>query len=355
VRDLLDERASSEQVRAAVETPAGFDAGLFTTVSELGLTGLLVPEERGGSGGEFADVAVVLHELGRRAVPLPFVQSAVLAPTALLAAGSPEADDLLAALAAGERRAAVVFGGPQGSVDRRTWTVGYADGTLRGRVGSVLDASSADELVVVADAADGPVVVLVAAADAEVVATPTTDRTRGLADVGLDGVGTDRVLARGREAEELAGTLVRTAAWATACDATGLAERITEETAAYARERQQFGRAIGSFQAIKHSCADMWIAVECARASLDPATLALAGPDAGVADSAVAIAKATATDAGVAVAERAVQNHGGIGFTWEHDAHIWLKRALLDRALYGSPTWWRRRLADAVLPAGVPA
>src|SRR5262245_9013917 len=99
VRGLLDERASSEAVRAAVATGAGFDPGLYATVAELGLVGLLVPEERGGSGGEPADMAVVLHELGRRAVPLPFLQSAVLAPTALLAADVPVADELLPALA----------------------------------------------------------------------------------------------------------------------------------------------------------------------------------------------------------------------------------------------------------------
>jgi alkylation response protein AidB-like acyl-CoA dehydrogenase len=359
VRGLLDELASTEAARAAMATGAGFDPALHATFAQLGLVGLLVPEDRGGAGGEPADMAVVLHEVGRRATPLPFVQSAVLAPTALLAAGGPVAEELLPALAEGQTRAAVVLGGPQGTVDPRTWTVTWtgsgAGGRIDGVVGQVLDVPSADELIVVAGSADGPVVAAVPAAEARVESVDTVDLTRRLGTVSFDGtdVAGEQVLARGERAAVIVSAVLRTAAWAIACDAVGLAEAATEQTAAYARDRHQFGRPIGSFQAVKHACADMSVAVECGRAAVDTATRRITEGDPSAADLAASIAKEFTGDAAVRVCGSAVQVHGGIGFTWEHDAHIWLKRALLDRALYGSPAWHRRRVADAVLPAPV--
>ena len=142
------------------------------------------------------------------------------------------------------------------------------------------------------------------------------------------------------------------AAFAVACDAAAVAERAMEETAAYATVRHQFGRAIGSFQAIKHKCANMAVSIEAGKAALSLALDDLSGhPADGSAGTAVSTAKAYVCDSAVTVCTDAVQAHGGIGFTWEHDAHLWLKRALLDRALFGSPSWHRRRVADAVLPA----
>ncbi|MEU7814030.1 acyl-CoA dehydrogenase family protein [Pseudonocardia sp. NPDC049154] len=360
VRGLLDERASSEALRAAVATPAGFDPALFATVAELGLTGLLVPEERGGSGGEPADMAVVLHELGRRATPLPFLQSAVLAPTALLAAPGSVADELLPAIVEGQVRVAVVLGGPQGAVGPQTWAVDWTDngaggGRIDGVVGEVMDLPSADELIVVARSADGPVVAVLPFSAVRVESVTALDLTRRLGTATFDGaeVPADRVLARGPQAEQLVAVVLRAAAWGLACDAVGLAERTMEQTAAYARDRHQFGRPIGSFQAVKHACATMSVTVECGRAAVDTATRLLTAAVTREADVATSTAKQFAGDGAVEVCGSAVQVHGGIGFTWEHDAHIWLKRALLDRALFGSSAWHRRRVADAVLP--VPA
>ncbi|TAM64457.1 acyl-CoA dehydrogenase family protein [Mycobacterium sp.] len=361
VRNLFDGRASSEHVRAALDTPDGYDTNLWQTVAELDLLGLLVPEQFGGVGAGLPEIAVVLHEIGRRTVPLPIVSSAVLAPTALLHGDNQSlAAEMLPALATGERRAAVVVGGPDGELTPAVWALKWGerrgDYVLNGVAGFVLDAPGADDLIVAARGEDGLLVAAVDAREAAVIAAATTDRTRRLGTVTLDGaaVPAARVLARGDAAGALVARVQAVAAFAIACDAVGLAERTMERTASYAQVRQQFGRAIGSFQAIKHKCADMAVAVECSRAALSLALDALRGrPDEqdGPADvAAVSTAKAYACDAAVTVCGDAIQAHGGIGFTWEHDAHLWLKRALLDRALFGSPSWHRRRVADAVLP-----
>jgi alkylation response protein AidB-like acyl-CoA dehydrogenase len=162
-----------------------------------------------------------------------------------------------------------------------------------------------------------------------------------------------RVVALGGEAAAPVARLQSVAAFAMACDALGAAARATQESAEYAKVRRQFGRPIGSFQAIKHMCADMAVAVETGRAAVGLALDELVTGDAPTA--AVSTAKAYVGDTAVRVCTDAVQAHGGIGFTWEHDAHLWLKRALLDRALFGSSSWHRRRVADAVLPALSPA
>jgi len=359
LREVFDDHASSERVRAVLDSPESFDAELWRTAAELDLTGLLVPEEFGGVGAGLAEAWVVLHELGRRVVPLPFISSAVLAPVALLAGDSAAlAADMLPALAGGQRRCAVVFGGPEGQPDPATWAVTWADQrdrhVLDGMAGFVLDAPDADDLIVAARGPDGLIVAAVAAHDVTVDAVVTTDRTRRLGTVTFSGVpvSADRVLARGERALDVLARLHSVAAFAVACDAAAVAERAMEETAAYATVRHQFGRAIGSFQAIKHKCANMAVSIEAGKAALSLALDDLSGhPADGSAGTAVSTAKAYVCDSAVTVCTDAVQAHGGIGFTWEHDAHLWLKRALLDRALFGSPSWHRRRVADAVLPA----
>ncbi|MGO9158799.1 acyl-CoA dehydrogenase family protein [Mycobacterium sp.] len=362
VRNLLDDRASSERVRTALATPQGYDIELWHTAAELDLLGLLVPEEFDGVGAGLAEIAVVLHELGRRTVPLPLIASAVLAPTALLGGENRAlAAQMLPALVTGERRAAVIVGGPEGQLPQTNWALKWARRNGRfvidGVAGFVLDAPGADDLIVAARGEDGVLIAAVDAREATVTPAASTDQTRRLGTVTFDGVAVPaaRVLAIADAADALVARVQSAAAFAIACDAVGVAERTMEQTAAYAQVRQQFGRPIGSFQAIKHKCADMAVAVECSRAGITLALDALCRPpdeqDDGAAAVAVSSAKAYACDAAVRVCTDAVQAHGGIGFTWEHDAHLWLKRALLDRALFGSPSWHRRRVAAAVLPA----
>ena len=360
VRDVLDERASSEAARAVLDTPHGYDNGLWQTVAELDLLGLLVPEDFGGAGAGLAEMSVLLEELGRRTVPLPVLGSAVLAPTALLGgADRTAAVELLPALVSGQERAAVVMGGAAGQQDPATWALTWSERggrrILDGVSGFVLDAPGADHLVVVARGPEGLLVCVVDAAAATITPIAATDQTRRLATVSFDAVvvPAGRVVALGGEAAAPVARLQSVAAFAMACDALGAAARATQESAEYAKVRRQFGRPIGSFQAIKHMCADMAVAVETGRAAVGLALDELVTGDAPTA--AVSTAKAYVGDAAVRVCTDAVQAHGGIGFTWEHDAHLWLKRALLDRALFGSSSWHRRRVADAVLPALSPA
>ncbi len=360
VRDVLDERASSEAARAVLDTPHGYDNGLWQTVAGLDLLGLLVPEDFGGAGAGLAEMSVLLEELGRRTVPLPVVGSAVLAPTALLGgADRTAAVELLPALVSGQERAAVVMGGAAGQQDPATWALTWSERggrhILDGVSGFVLDAPGADHLVVVARGPEGLLVCVVDAAAATITPIAATDQTRRLATVSFDAVvvPAGRVVALGGEADAPVARLQSVAAFAMACDALGAAARATQESAEYAKVRRQFGRPIGSFQAIKHMCADMAVAVETGRAAVGLALDELVTGDAPTA--AVSTAKAYVGDAAVRVCTDAVQAHGGIGFTWEHDAHLWLKRALLDRALFGSSSWHRRRVADAVLPALSPA
>jgi len=359
VRELLTDRSGSQHVRAALDGPDGFDPSLWRTMAELGVAGLLVPEEHGGMGAEFADMAVVLHELGRRVVPLPIFSGAVLAATALGSCGNPDlASELLPEVAAGGQRITVAIGGPAGQLPVSAWAVRWtaeAGGVrLDGVSGYVLDAPGSDVVIVGAAGPDGPLLAAVDSSVTRIEHQPTTDRTRRVGRVVLEGVMVprERLLTDPGAAGALIGRVQRAAALAVAASGVGLAERVTTETAAYARQRNQFGRPIGSFQAVKHTCADMAVAVECSRVAVDQALAAWGGPDE---ERAVSTAKAFVGDAAAQVCADAVQMHGGIGYTWEHDAHLWLKRALLDQALFGSSSWHRRRVADLVLPSPLVA
>jgi alkylation response protein AidB-like acyl-CoA dehydrogenase len=289
----------------------------------LGWLGLEVPEALDGSGATFAETAVIVEECGRAASRVPHFGSAVLGVGALqLAEPSPVRDDLLRAIATGTTSVAVASG------------FAFEGGRVRGEASFVLDAADADRLLLLT--ADR-----VAVADAnslDVVAVRVLDATRSFATVRADGV----------VAEELStidnAALHDRAALAIAIDSLGIATAMLDATVAYAKAREQFGRPIGSFQAVKHACADMLVQVTAGRALVDDAVAALVAVD-GTASAAVSMAKAYATAAGVAVAGKAMQLHGGIGYTWESGVHAYLKRAVLNRSLFGSPAAHRRRLA----------
>jgi alkylation response protein AidB-like acyl-CoA dehydrogenase len=287
----------------------------------------------------------------------------VLATGALsLATDDAVAGPLRASLVDGRAVGSVAFASGSGSYDlARLTTTWRADGAamrIDGTAGFVLDADLADFLVVGARDAVGMVVAVVVDRDAEgvrVEPVPTVDATRRLFAVTFDGVSTDRQLcAPGADAEALLDNVLALGVVAAALDATGAAERGLEVTAEYAKERMQFGKPIGTFQAVKHHCANMAMAVEASRAATRAAASALDGDRAGWA-SAASIAASYVGPACAEACALELRVHGGIGFTWEHDTHLRLKRVKLDEVLFGTPSWHRRRLADATFPAIVGA
>jgi alkylation response protein AidB-like acyl-CoA dehydrogenase len=359
-RALLDRVSSSERVRATVAEPPGFDRDLWDQMVALGWTTIHLPERYGGAGCGYADVAVVLHELGRAVTPSPFLASAMLAGGALaLADNESLAEELLPAFGAGDSIGTVVLASSDGSYElarsTTTWQSSGASMRLTGEAGFVLDADLANVLVVAARADDGAAAVFAVDATTPGVHTewaPTVDQTRRLFRVSFDDVDVpaDRMLCEpGQGAQELLGRVLAIGVIGAACDAVGTAERALERAADYAKVRTQFGRPIGSFQAVKHHCANMAIAVEAGRAATRAAAEALDGDPADWTTTA-AVASSYVGPACSHACALALLVHGGVGFTWEHDAHLHLKRAKLDEVLFGTPSWHRRRLADAAFP-----
>jgi alkylation response protein AidB-like acyl-CoA dehydrogenase len=360
-RGLLARESSPARVRAALAQPEGFDRALWDQMVELGWTTIHVPEARGGAGCGYAELAVVLHELGRAVTPSPFLASAVLATGALaFAVDTPGAGGYLDALVAGDALGTVALAGASGSYEpsRLTteWTCRAGTLQLQGSAGFVLDADLASVLVVAArDAAGATAMFAVETADPRihVERAATVDETRRLFTVSFDDVAVqdDQLLCEpGDRADGLLGSVLALGVIATACDATGAAAQVLDRTAEYAKQRSQFGKPIGSFQAVKHHCADMAISVEASRAATAAAAGALDGDPAEWATTAAV----TASYVGPACAEVCALGllvHGGIGFTWEHESHLYLKRVKLDEVLFGTPSWHRRRLADAVFPS----
>ena len=352
-----------DELRSTARSLLGRDpsATLWEQIVELGWTSIHVPEARGGAGCGFADVAVVLHEMGRALTPSPFLASAVLATGALLLADNDVvADEVLTALTSSESLGSVALAGSHGSYDPARLTASWerVGGSVRlqGSSGFVLDADVASVLVVAARDAEGTTaIVALDAADPRVRIEPlaTVDETRRLFSVSFDDVvvNADRLLCEpGGRAAELYERVLAIGVIAAACDAAGVAEHVLETAAEHAKVRTQFGKPIGSFQAVKHRCADIAIAVEAACAATRGATEALDGDPAEWTTT----ASVTSSYVGPACAEACAQGllvYGGIGFTWEHEAHRYLKRAKLDEVLFGTPSWHRRRLADAVFPA----
>ncbi|MEU5365170.1 acyl-CoA dehydrogenase family protein [Streptomyces sp. NPDC005925] len=354
VRDLLTDHCDPAGVIARTESDTPHDLALWKSLTEgMGLAGLLVPEELGGQGATHREAAVVLEELGRAVAPVPYLTSAVVATEALLAVrtgappggrtdavvgtgGLPAADALLGELASGRRVGALAVGlhiAPGGAVR----TARVENGTLHGELTGVADAAVADVLLVPAD--DGG---LYAVEPGAVTVTPqvSLDLTRPLATVTLDGAPGRRL----GDAVPAVRRALRAGAGLLASEQLGLAEWTLTETARYLKERTQFNRPVGGFQALKHRLAQLWLDVVGLRAAARAAADALAtGRDA---DLAVAVAQAYAAPVAVRAAEEAVQLHGGIGMTWEHPAHLYLKRAKADSIAHGTSGAHRAALAE---------
>ncbi|GAA3788140.1 acyl-CoA dehydrogenase family protein [Amycolatopsis tucumanensis] len=345
VRDLLTDRAGFASVLARTESAEPYDLKLWRTLAaDLGLAGLAVPEELGGQGASYREVAVVLEELGRSVAPVPFLGSAVLATAALLAAGDTE---LLPRLAGGELIGALAVplttapdAGFPGGVSANT------EGALSGSVRTVADASVADVLIVPAVGPDGPGLYAVEKAGATVTEVVSLDLTRRLADVSFDNA-SSRLLASGPGAEAALRQALLVGAGLLASEQVGVAQWCLDETVAYLKQRYQFGRPVGSFQALKHRLADLYLEIVSARATARYAADTLATGDADV-PVAVAVAQSTCSAVALHAAEESVQLHGGIGMTWEHPAHLYLKRAKSSELALGTPGRHRAALAGLV-------
>jgi alkylation response protein AidB-like acyl-CoA dehydrogenase len=340
VRDLLTDHCDAAGVIARVESDAPHDRELWKLLADgMGLAGLLVPEELGGQGAGHREVAVVLEELGRAVAPVPFLTSAVVATEALLAGDSGDAGDLLGDLASGRRigALAVALNLLAGSAYK---VVRFEDGALHGELTGIADAAVADVLLVPAD--DGGLYAVDASA-ATVTPQVSLDLTRPLAKVVLDGA-PGRLLG---DAEPAVRRALRAGAGLLASEQLGLAEWTLTETVRYLKERKQFNRPVGGFQALKHRLAHLWLEVVNLRAAARNAAdqLATGGDDT---DLAVAVAQAFAAPVAVHAAEEALQLHGGIGMTWEHPVHLYLKRAKADSIAYGTAGAHRAALAELV-------
>ncbi len=353
-RRFLSDKAPSERVRELMDDEAGYDAALWAEMAAMGWHGMAIPEAFGGAGFTFLELSVLLEEMGRSLLPAPFLASVVLAANTLLAAGSDEQKKrVLPGIASGETIATLALTEPNGRWDADgVEATARQDGdgwVLEGTKSFVLDGHVADMLIVAARDADGLALFLVPAEASGLTVTPleTMDQTRRMAEVRLDGVAVgadDRLAVGGWDVLE---RVLEIAAVALALEQVGGAQAALEMAVAYAKERMQFGRPIGSFQAIKHKCADMLVATESAKSAAYYAAWAVSEGNDEV-PIVSHLAKSYCSEAYFHTAAENIQIHGGIGFTWEHDAHLYFKRAKSSELLFGDPTHHRALLADRI-------
>lgn len=335
VRDLIGDAGGPAAARARFTAGPGFDEALWRKLGlDMGLAGLGLPTDLGGAGGGLAELTVVAEELGRALSPVPFLSSTVLAGQILAGCGSP----VVAEVATG---VPVSFAGTDSDGCWRADAVPVQarDNILSGTVDFVLDAMSAQHLVVAADDGD----VYLVPADAPGVtrsALRTLDPSRSQATVRFDDAVAER-LTEGGAGAAVVDRAVDVALLVLAAEQVGGAAHCLDDAVEYARVRHQFGRAIGSFQAIKHALADVLILVEMARSAIGRAVEA---GDGDLAEAA-AVAAVWCSEAYTAAAAQNVHVNGGTGFTWEHDAHLYFRRARADEALLGGPAFHRERLA----------
>ena len=336
VRALLAKRSDGAAVRRAVESDTGYDTDLWHTLCEqIGVAALAIPEPFGGVGAGVMECHVVLDELGRTLTPSPMLGSAVFAAQLLLALGDDDASArLLPGIADGSSLAAVAWCGAGGDWAEPAIT---ASGTvLTGTAHFVLDGHLADVLLVVAHTGDGVGVFEVDPTRVVRARTPAIDLTRRLATVTLDRVDGRRL---GGDASGAVLAARRATVVGQTAEDVGAASRILDLTVEYSKTRVQFGRPIGSFQALKHRMADLHVLVEAARSASYAAA-------AGSIDASVA--KAYCSEAFTTVAGECIQLHGGIAITWEHDAHLYFKRAYASAQMFGSPDQHVRAVAPTL-------
>ena len=360
-RDFLAKECPMTFVRQMMEEDRGFTDTFWKKTAEQGWTGLLIPEEYGGSGLTFVDMVVVLEEMGRVVVPGPFFSTAILGGVALLEGGSrAQKQELLPKLAAGERRITLAQLEPNARWDAEGIELrAEQDGggyRLSGTKLFVPDGHTADLLVVAgrvpgSQGADGVGLFLVDARSRGVTTTllKTMDQTRKLAEVVLEDVAVpaERALGAPDAGWSLLERIVDRGKVGLCAEMCGGAQRVLEMSVDYAKVREQFGRPIGSFQAIQHKCANMLVESESSKSATYYAGWAVAN-DVPEAPLAAAMAKAYCSDAYRHIAGEGIQIHGGIGFTWEHDMHIYFKRAKSSEVTFGDATWNREIVAQLI-------
>ena len=359
VRRFLESKSPSSEVRRLMETTEGYDPAVWSQMAnELGLQSIHIPEEYGGQGFTFVELAIVLEEMGRFLLCAPYFSSIVLAADAIMNAGS-DADkkELLPGIASGETIATLAFTEPSGKWDASGIEMvasGSGDSyTLNGTKMFVLDGSIANLVVVAArtQGTSGEDGISLFAVDGDAsgltrTALSTMDQTRKQAKLEFDGVSARPIGTPGSAWPAFSKTLDQ-AAVGIANEMVGGAQMVLEMSVEYAKVRVQFGRPIGSFQAIKHKCADMLLEVESGKSAAYYAAWA-AAEDNDELPVAASLAKAYCSDAYFHAAAENIQIHGGIGFTWEHDAHLYFKRAKSSEILLGDATYHRELLAQRI-------
>lgn len=338
---FLADAAGPDAQRAAVESADGFDATLWgRLVGEMGFAGLMVPEGHGGAGLGAVEMALVLEETGRTLAAVPFFETAVLAVQGVLAAGSAEQQAaLLPRLAGGRIKASFA-----GTADRPT----LSGGRLIGEASFVTFGHIAD-LIVVATADDSLLALPADTPGLTVTPLPTLDRTRRFAHLTFDcAVPDDVILGSPKGARGAIARVLTIGAGLLAAEQTGGAQHCLDATVDYAKQRMQFGRTIGSFQAYKHLLADMMVMIEASRSAMFYAAAAI-DEDAGELAEACHVAQSWAADCYRHCSGEAIQLHGGIGFTWEHHAHLYFKRARATSTWLGTPEQHREVLARIIL------
>jgi alkylation response protein AidB-like acyl-CoA dehydrogenase len=359
VRRFLEDKSPSSEVRRLMETTEGYDEGVWKQMAqELGLQSLHIPEAHGGQGFTFVELGIVLEEMGRVLLCAPYFSTVVLAANAIMNAGTDEEQAaLLPGIASGETIATLAFTEPNGRWDASGITMEatkQGDGyVLNGTKMFVIDGHTANQIVVVARNAgtsgeDGISFFTVDGDASGLTRTPlaTMDQTRKQAKLEFSGVQAKPLGATGSGWAALSKTLDQ-AAVGLSNEMVGGAQKVLDMSVEYAKVRVQFGRPIGSFQAIKHKCADMLLEVESAKSAAYYAAWA-AAEDNDELPVVASLAKAYCSDAYFHAAAENIQIHGGIGFTWEHDAHLYFKRAKSSEILLGDATYHRELLAQRI-------
>ncbi len=353
VRSFLDDKSSEAAVREQMDTEQGYDPAVWAQLSDqLGLPALAIPEEFGGQGYSFVELGVVLEEMGRRLLCAPFL-SGVLASQAIIHSGDDAAKaEHLPGIASGQTLAALAFTEESGKWDESGITMeatgSGSDYTLTGTKSFVIDGHVANLIVVAARTAGGVSLFTVAgdAAGLSRQSLSTMDQTRKQAKLTFANTPAKLLGAEGAGWATLS-TVLDLGAIALAAEQVGGAQCVLEMAVQYAKDRVQFGRPIGSFQAIKHKCADMLLEVESAKSAAYYGMWCAAELNDEL-PSVASLAKAYCSEAYFHAAAENIQIHGGIGFTWEHPAHLYFKRAKSSELLFGDPAYHRELLAQRI-------